>query len=174
MQKSDGATDQQLEQLKEMRQMLVGGSDEPAKQLKLINDDDLCMVALRFRLLRQQGHHRNYLLQETEYFLARMILTKVICLTSVIDDIYDAYGTIEELILFTNAIQRFDALDWVSNNPLIVKACSVISRLTNDMAGHEFEKKRGHVALAVECYMKQHNATEEVAFVEFNERISSG
>ncbi|KAM7493652.1 hypothetical protein LguiB_028261 [Lonicera macranthoides] len=68
------------EQLKELRQMLVGGSDEPAKQLKLIDDDDLCM----------------------------------------------------------------------------------------------FEKKRGHVASAVECYMKQHSATKEAAFVEFNERILSG
>ncbi|KAM7493648.1 hypothetical protein LguiB_028257 [Lonicera macranthoides] len=36
--KSDGATDQQLEQLKdEVRQVLMGGSDEPAKQLKLID-----------------------------------------------------------------------------------------------------------------------------------------
>ncbi|KAM7493649.1 hypothetical protein LguiB_028258 [Lonicera macranthoides] len=101
MKKSDGATYQQLEQLKEeVRQMLVGGSDEPGKQLKLIDviqrprvsyhfeseinvalknhpvnfnasfgkrneinddddedDDDLYTVVLRFRLLRQRGHH---------------------------------------------------------------------------------------------------------------------
>ncbi|KAM7489236.1 hypothetical protein LguiB_026720 [Lonicera macranthoides] len=94
--KSDGATELQHEQLKEeVRKMIVGGSDEAAQQLKLIdaiqrlgvsyhfeseidmalrnhvvnsnvsfgkcdkiNDkDDLYMVALRFRLLRQQGHH---------------------------------------------------------------------------------------------------------------------
>ncbi|KAM7493650.1 hypothetical protein LguiB_028259 [Lonicera macranthoides] len=459
--KSDGATDRQLEQLKkEVRQMLVGGSDEPAKQLKLIDsiqrlgvsyhfeseiddalknhsvnfnasfdkhdDNDLNMVALRFRLLRQQGHHvscdvfnkfkdsegkfndsiindtqgllslyesahlrvheedildealefttahleqmlnslshnnkslasqvayalnlpihmglrrldaKHYIpiyqqenshnetllklaklnfniLQkdhqrelsditrwwkdlnvaeklpfardrivecyfwilgvyfEPQYFFARRILTKVVSLTTIIDDIYDVYGTIEELILFTNAIQRWDinstnqlpeymrhvyvtlldvysemeeklskdgksylvdyakqamkqlvrayfdeanwyhkgyvptmeqymevalvsaayimiattsfvgmgelvtkqAIDWVSNNPLIVKACSVIARLTDDMVGHEFEQKRGHVASAVECYMKQHTATKEVAFVEFNKRISN-
>ncbi|CAK8577224.1 unnamed protein product [Lathyrus sativus] len=35
-------------------------------------------------------------------------MTKVISLTSVIDDIYDNYGTIEELQLFTQAIQRWD------------------------------------------------------------------
>ncbi|KAM7493646.1 hypothetical protein LguiB_028255 [Lonicera macranthoides] len=467
--KSDGATDQQLEQLKkEVRQMLVGGSDEFAKQLKLIdsiqrlgvsyhfeseiddalknhlvnfnasfdkrnetNDDDddneLNLVALRFRLLRQQGHHvscdvfnkfkdcqgkfnesiindtqgllslyesahlrvheedildealefttahlkqmlnslnhnnkslasqvayalnmpihmglkrldaKHYIpiyqqenshnktllklakldfniLQkdhqrelsditrwwkdlnvaeklpfardrmvecyfwilgvyfEPQYFLARRILTKVLCLTSVIDDIYDVYGTIEELILFTNAIQRWDlnsenqlpeymrhvyatlldvyskmeeelskegksyridyakqamkqlvrayfdeanwyhkgyiptmeeymevalvsatyimlatvsfvgmgelvtkqAFDWVSSYPLIVIASSVIGRLSNDMVAHEFEQKRGHVASAMECYMKQHSATKEVAFIEFNKRISNG
>ncbi|KAM7490779.1 hypothetical protein LguiA_033700 [Lonicera macranthoides] len=465
MQKSDGGTDQQLEQLKEeVRQMLVGGSDEPTKQLKLIDaiqrlgvsyhfeseiddalknhmvifnasfdkrneindDDDLYMVALCFRLLRQQGHHiscdvfnkfkdskgkfkeslindtqgllslyestqlriheedilddalefttahleqmlnslsyNNSLLAsqvvyalnmpirkgltrldakhyipiyqqdnshndkllklakfdfnmlqkdhqrelsditrwwkdldvaerlpfardrmvecyfwilgvyfEPQYFLARRILTKVISLASVIDDIYDVYGTIQELVLFTNAIQRWNinfanqlpkymrhvyatlidvysemeeelskegksycvdyakqamkqlvrayfdeakwyhegyvptmeeymevalvsagyimvattsfvgmgelvtkqALDWVSDNPLIVKACSVIARLTDDMVGHEFEQKRGHVASVVECYMKQHTVTKEVAFVEFNKRISN-
>ncbi|KAM7490769.1 hypothetical protein LguiA_033690 [Lonicera macranthoides] len=65
------------------------------------------------------------------------------------------------------------AIDWASNNLLIVKACSVIARLTDDMVGHELEQKKGHVALAVECYMKQHTATKEVAFVEFNKRISN-
>ena len=29
------------------------------------------------------------------------------------------------------------AFDWVSNNPLVVKACSIICRLTNDMVGHK-------------------------------------
>ena len=47
---------------------------------------------------------------EPQYFLARRILTKVISLTSVIDDTYDVYGTIEELILFTDAIQRFNSM----------------------------------------------------------------
>ncbi|KAM7490781.1 hypothetical protein LguiA_033702 [Lonicera macranthoides] len=424
--KSDGATDQQLEQLKEeVRQMLVGGNDEPTKQLKLIDaiqrlgvsyhfeseiddalknhmvifnasfdkrneindDDDLYMVALCFRLLRQRGHHiscdvfnkfkddkgkfKESLINDTQGLLSlyestqlriheedildealefttahleqmlnsltnnntlsasqvvyalnmpirkgltrldakhyipiyqqdnshndkllklakldfnmlqedhqrelsdiTRILTKVISLASIIDDIYDVYGTIQELILFTNAIQRWNinfanqlpkymrhvyailidvyremeeelskegksycvnyakqamkqlvrayfdeakwyhegyvptmeeymevasvsagyimvattsfvgmgelvtkqALDWVSNTPLIVKACSVIARLTDDMVGHEFEQKRGHVASSVECYMKQHTVTKEAAFDEFNKRISN-
>ena len=37
---------------------------------------------------------------EPEFSLARSILTKVIAMTSVIDDIYDVYGTPEELELF--------------------------------------------------------------------------
>ncbi|KAL9366365.1 hypothetical protein Peur_037564 [Populus x canadensis] len=45
---------------------------------------------------------------EPEYFLARRILTKVIAMTSVIDDIYDVYGTPEELELFTDAIERWE------------------------------------------------------------------
>ena len=36
------------------------------------------------------------------------MLTKVIAMTSVIDDIYDVYGTPDELKLFTDAIERSD------------------------------------------------------------------
>ncbi|KAJ6950365.1 (-)-germacrene D synthase-like [Populus alba x Populus x berolinensis] len=45
---------------------------------------------------------------EPEYLLARRMLTKVIAMTSVIDDIYDVYGTPEELELFTDAIERWE------------------------------------------------------------------
>nr|WNI01939.1 terpene synthase [Psidium guajava] len=45
---------------------------------------------------------------EPELVVARRMMTKVIALTSVLDDIYDVYGTYEELELFTQAIQRWD------------------------------------------------------------------
>ena len=45
---------------------------------------------------------------EREYALARRMLTKVIAMTSVIDDIYDVHGTPDELKLFTDAIERSD------------------------------------------------------------------
>ncbi|RVW19962.1 Valencene synthase [Vitis vinifera] len=45
---------------------------------------------------------------EPQYVWARRILTKTIALTSTMDDIYDAYGTFEELKLFTAAIERWD------------------------------------------------------------------
>ena len=44
---------------------------------------------------------------ESQYSLVRRILTKTICMTSIIDDIYDLHGTYEELKLFTDAIKRF-------------------------------------------------------------------
>ena len=46
---------------------------------------------------------------EPQFFLARRILTKVIAMTSIIDDIYDVYGTLEELELFTEAVERFNS-----------------------------------------------------------------
>ncbi|KAM7468983.1 hypothetical protein LguiA_007166 [Lonicera macranthoides] len=181
---------------------------------------------------------------EPQYSLSRKFLAKVGTMTTILDDTFDVYGTLEELVLLTDAIERWDtsALDqlpeymrlyyqalldvytemeenlweddtsygvhhakeamkelakayfeeakWynegyvptveeymkialVSNNPLIVKASSVIARLRDDMAGHQFEQERGHVASAVECYMKQHNATKEDACVEFNKRVAN-
>ncbi|KAH0749003.1 hypothetical protein KY290_028235 [Solanum tuberosum] len=40
--------------------------------------------------------------------LTRKMMTKVIKMTSIIDDTYDAYATFDELVPFTDAIQRWD------------------------------------------------------------------
>ncbi|KAK7272466.1 hypothetical protein RJT34_29076 [Clitoria ternatea] len=45
---------------------------------------------------------------EPEYSIERMVVAKLIACISLLDDTYDAYGTIEELELFTLAIQRWD------------------------------------------------------------------
>ena len=45
---------------------------------------------------------------EPQYSYARRIQTKLLVLITVIDDIYDAYGTLEELELFTEAIERYE------------------------------------------------------------------
>ncbi|KAJ4821989.1 threalose-6-phosphate phosphatase [Turnera subulata] len=191
---------------------------------------------------------------EPHYSLASKILCKVINIASIIDDIYDAYGTPKELPVLTEAIERWDiesmamlpeymklcygtlldiyeeierdlekqgrsylvhcareemkklvryyfketewlnkdytptmeeylrialpscgflmlvgtsflgmgdivtkdTFDWIAKEPKIIKAASIICRLMDDIAGHEFEQKRGHAASSVECYMKQY------------------
>ncbi|TYI58056.1 hypothetical protein E1A91_D11G326000v1, partial [Gossypium mustelinum] len=45
---------------------------------------------------------------ELHYAFARTFMIKVISLTSILDDIYDAYGIYEELEIFMEAIQRWD------------------------------------------------------------------
>nr|K4LMW2.1 RecName: Full=Sesquiterpene synthase 2; AltName: Full=Kunzeaol synthase STS2 [Thapsia garganica]AFV09099.1 sesquiterpene synthase 2 [Thapsia garganica] len=45
---------------------------------------------------------------EPRYAAPRKFLTKVISLTSIIDDIYDVYGTPEELVQLTDAIDKWD------------------------------------------------------------------
>ncbi|XP_031284192.1 (-)-germacrene D synthase-like [Pistacia vera] len=75
---------------------------------------------------------------EPEYPLARRILTKVIAMTSVINDVYDVYGTIEELELFTEAIERWD-VGAMNQLPGYMKLCywsllDVYSETEKDMA----------------------------------------
>ncbi|KAF6139960.1 hypothetical protein GIB67_009093 [Kingdonia uniflora] len=45
---------------------------------------------------------------EPRYSVARIISMKVGCFISILDDTYDAYGTVEELQLLTDAIERWD------------------------------------------------------------------
>ncbi|TYK00862.1 putative terpene synthase 2 isoform X1 [Cucumis melo var. makuwa] len=45
---------------------------------------------------------------EPKYSSARTLLAKIIALITLIDDMYDCYGTLEELQLFTNTIGRWD------------------------------------------------------------------
>ncbi|XP_047331221.1 sesquiterpene synthase 2-like [Impatiens glandulifera] len=54
---------------------------------------------------------------EPQYAYGRTIITMVITLLSVMDDIYDAYGTWEELVLFTNTMNSWERneFDGLSN-----------------------------------------------------------
>ncbi|KAL2476209.1 Alpha-humulene/(-)-(E)-beta-caryophyllene synthase [Abeliophyllum distichum] len=45
---------------------------------------------------------------EPQYSVGRKVLTKVIAMISIIDDIFDIYGTLEELTIFMDAIERWD------------------------------------------------------------------
>lgn len=42
-----------------------------------------------------------------QYSNCRRVLTKVAAFVTIIDDIYDVYGTLDELELFTYAVERF-------------------------------------------------------------------
>ncbi|CAJ1978688.1 unnamed protein product [Sphenostylis stenocarpa] len=61
---------------------------------------------------------------EPQYCLARRIMMKVMAISSIIDDVYDSYGTIDELKIFTNAIERWDISSLV-NLPEYMKLCYV-------------------------------------------------
>lgn len=44
---------------------------------------------------------------EPQYSVGRMWVARVLALGTLIDDTYDAYGTYEELVIFTEAIERY-------------------------------------------------------------------
>ncbi|GKU94692.1 hypothetical protein SLEP1_g8145 [Rubroshorea leprosula] len=208
---------------------------------------------------------------EPKYSLARMFLTKVIAMTSILDDTYDNYGTYEELEVLTKCVERWDidvinqlpeymklvyqallnvysemeakvakegrsyamdyakesmkqtikvyfreakwreegyvppveeymqvaliscgypmlitnslvgmgevatkeAFDWISNDPKMVKACSIVNRLMDDIVSREFERTRDHVASGVDCYMKQYGVSEEEIVKVFWEEVAN-
>nr|ANA50340.1 sesquiterpene synthase [Piper betle] len=68
-------------------------------------------------------------LSKPEHARAREIMVKNIIMASILDDVYDIYGTLEELQLFTSALERWDlqAPEQVSNT--IKTAYSIVLRV---------------------------------------------
>ncbi|XP_021801445.1 (-)-alpha-pinene synthase-like [Prunus avium] len=207
---------------------------------------------------------------EPQYLVGRNILTKVIALIAVMDDIYDAFGTFEELEIFTEAVQRWnvncmdelpeymqifyrtllnvfneieeemvkegrayrayyakeawknaakayfdeakwfhegyipsmeeymrvatasaghttlttmsllgmgdivtkESFEWLLNDPKILRASNTIGRLMLDIVSSKFEKERGHVASAMDCYRKQYGVSDDQEIIDaFNKQI---
>ncbi|KAI3726506.1 hypothetical protein L1987_66303 [Smallanthus sonchifolius] len=206
---------------------------------------------------------------EPQYSQSRMFLAKVFSVATVLDDTYDAYGTLEELEIFTEAVKRWsitcleglpknmkliyqmlldmygdmekilikmgkahhldyireammeylgcylkeakwandgyiptmeehkevatassgykyvliasfsamgdvikdETFKWALTMPPLAKACCVISRVMDDIVTHEEEQERMHVASAIQCYMKEHDVTEQQVYDLFNEKV---
>ncbi|KAK9041648.1 hypothetical protein V6N11_016739 [Hibiscus sabdariffa] len=82
------------------------------------------------------------------------------------------------LLSVTSFVGMGDALtpeifNWASNNPKIIVACSIQTRLFDDIVSHKFEQKRGHCASAVECYMREHGVSEEEAYSELKKQANN-
>ncbi|MFQ6671102.1 hypothetical protein Gotur_035747 [Gossypium turneri] len=67
----------------------------------------LAFAKIDFNML-QFLHRKELMYFEPQYSLGRKMLTKVIAMASIVDDTYDSYATYEELIPYTNAIERWD------------------------------------------------------------------
>ncbi|CAL9217279.1 unnamed protein product, partial [Arabidopsis halleri] len=61
--------------------------------------------------------------------------------------------------------------EWFKSKPKILQACYVLFRLENDIDRYEEEMRRGEVANGVNCYMKQHGVTKELAVSEIKKMI---
>ncbi|XP_004488753.1 terpene synthase 10-like isoform X1 [Cicer arietinum] len=78
---------------------------------------------------------------EFEYF--RKVITKVNSFITTIDDVYDVYGTLEELELFTHTIERWD-LSAMNSLPYYMKICFLaLYNFVNELA-FEILKKSGY------------------------------
>ncbi|KAK3439352.1 hypothetical protein EUGRSUZ_C04198 [Eucalyptus grandis] len=77
---------------------------------------------------------------ESDYEAARKILTKVASMVSIIDDIYDVHGTLEELRLFTEAIESWD-IKAKEGLPEYMQACYKTVLDLYDEIGYEVTRK---------------------------------
>ncbi|KAK2989237.1 hypothetical protein RJ640_029535, partial [Escallonia rubra] len=79
---------------------------------------------------------------EPEFQYFRRMSTKAITLVTTIDDLYDVYGTLEELELFTNAVERWDVNE-MERVPDYMRICFLtLYNSINEMA-YDTLKERG-------------------------------
>nr|ADK62524.1 geraniol synthase [Phyla dulcis]AMK97467.1 geraniol synthase [synthetic construct] len=82
------------------------------------------------------------LLPEPKYSACRIELAKTIAILLVIDDIFDTYGKMEELALFTEAIRRWD-LEAMETLPEYMKICYMALYNTTNEICYKVLKKNG-------------------------------
>ncbi|KAH0640640.1 hypothetical protein KY285_037226 [Solanum tuberosum] len=66
-----------------------------------------------------------------------------------------------------------ETFEWVINEPLILRASSVIGRLKDDINTNDFEQQRSHVASFIECYMKEYGISKQEAYVEARKKLTN-
>ncbi|KAF5442391.1 hypothetical protein F2P56_035054 [Juglans regia] len=75
----------------------------------------------------------------------RRMLTKLITLMTIIDDVYDVYGSLEELELFTDAIERWDT-NAMDRLPYYMKICFLtLHNAVNEMAFDVLKEQGFHI-----------------------------
>ncbi|THG03759.1 hypothetical protein TEA_021353 [Camellia sinensis var. sinensis] len=115
---------------------------------------------------------------EPQFGYVRRMSTKVYTLITIIDDIYDVYGSLEELELFTNAVERWD-INAMEQLPDYMKICFLaLFNSINEMAYDALkeqglhiishlkkvdELQRGDVSKSIQCYMHETGAPENDA-----------
>ncbi|XP_059432149.1 myrcene synthase, chloroplastic-like [Corylus avellana] len=82
---------------------------------------------------------------EPQFGYCRRTLTKVNALITVIDDVYDVYGTLHELQLFTDAIERWDT-NAMDRLPYYMKICFLaLHNSINEMAFDILKEQGFHI-----------------------------
>ncbi|XP_028808371.1 tricyclene synthase TPS4, chloroplastic-like [Neltuma alba] len=80
---------------------------------------------------------------EPQHSELRKALTKVTCFITTIDDVYDVYGTLDELELFTAAVERWD-INAMQDLPEYMKVCFLALYNTVNKMTYEALREHGH------------------------------
>ncbi|KAL2331794.1 hypothetical protein Fmac_019375 [Flemingia macrophylla] len=119
---------------------------------------------------------------EPYYSTCRIELTKTICILLVMDDIFDTYGTLDELILFTKAIKRWD-LDAMERLPEYMKICYMALYNTTQEIANRIQKEQGQSVVAClrrtwidifEAFLKEAKWFNDKYIPTFGEYLANG
>ncbi|KAJ4724622.1 Terpene synthase [Melia azedarach] len=115
------------------------------------------------------------------YSRARIIVTKITMMTMVIDDTYDAYGLLDELQCFTDAIERWD-IDALSQlpdylKPLYRSLLNLFEELNNEVTeegrSYSISFTKEMVKEVVRAYFVEAQWFREGFVPSFDERMSN-
>ncbi|KAL2524607.1 terpene synthase 02 [Abeliophyllum distichum] len=119
---------------------------------------------------------------EPKFSECRKGLTKVAKLITIIDDVYDVYGSIEELEQFTDAVERWD-INALQHLPDYMKICFLaLYKTVNNMA-YDVLKEHGHVILPqltkvwadlCKLFLKEAKWSYNKQIPKFEEYLSNG
>ncbi|KAF3784538.1 Terpene synthase 10 [Nymphaea thermarum] len=76
------------------------------------------------------------------FSVCRKSMTKLICIGSAIDDFYDIYGTIDELELFTEAVDKWD-VGYIDKLPQYMRMCFLALYNTTNQFVYDFMRDKG-------------------------------
>ncbi|GAU17057.1 hypothetical protein TSUD_105560 [Trifolium subterraneum] len=110
------------------------------------------------------------LFPEPSYSNCRIELAKTVSILLVMDDVFDTYGTLDELVLFTNAIKRWD-LDAMEQLPEYMKICYMALYNTTNEIAYRIQKEHG---LTVVSHLKRTWIDIFEAFLEEAKWFNSG
>ncbi|KAL5833963.1 hypothetical protein ACOSQ3_017637 [Xanthoceras sorbifolium] len=143
--------------------------------LQSLHKKELCQLSLWWKksdFVGKLSFARNRLVEcyfwilgmynEPYYAVSRRMLVKAAVILTILDDKYDAYGTPDELKLFTEVVER----------PKLITASELMLRLLEVVRSHKFERQRtSHIPSSVVCYIKEYGVSEQEAYEELNKQI---
>ncbi|MBA0848863.1 hypothetical protein Goshw_008102 [Gossypium schwendimanii] len=66
-----------------------------------------------------------------------------------------------------------ETFTWAAGDPKIIKASTIICRLTDNIAKHKFKHRREDDCSTIMCYMEQYGVTAQEAYDGFNKHIEN-
>ncbi|XP_020237821.2 isoprene synthase, chloroplastic [Cajanus cajan] len=121
------------------------------------------------------------ILPEPQFANCRKKLTEIAKLVTVLDDIYDVYGTLDELELFTDAVERWD-VNTINTLPDYMILCFLALYNTVNAIAYDIFKDRGVKCLPylkkafcdmLKCFLKEAKWSINKVIPSFNEYLEN-